>query len=239
MEETFNKLIIDKIDDFLDILQEITIRVNEDRIKYPEKYKNLTRFEIYENCRDLSIKYYDSIKGKDVLDFDDSIEEFLLNNEYNNSKYTNTLAIIRRGNVYFLYKMNLVATVKEEVINKYKIEHKVNDDIECIKFLPTNRDQLDEDLAELKKELRELQCHRFLVLYKVKSTDRCKYEILNVDTSDIDPDDRIQVKDKILNTSLLNPNEVDIISLIRDSSPNYSEIFENVVEQLNNIQYEV
>lgn len=238
MEENFNKLIIDKIDDFLDILQEITIRVNEDRIKYPEKYKNLTRFEIYENCRDLSIKYYNSIKNKEVSDFDDSIEEFL-NNEYNVSKYTHTLAIIRRGNVYFLYKMNLVATVKEEVINRYKVEYEVKGDLECVKFLPTNRDQLDEDLAELKKELRELQCLRFLVLYKVKSTDRCKYEILNVDTSNIDPDDRKQVKDKILNTSLLNPNEVDIISLIRDSSPNYSEIFENVVKQLNNIQYEV
>lgn len=235
MKENFNKLIIDKIDDFLDILQEITIRVNEDRIKYPEKYKDLTRFEIYENCRDLSIKYYNSIKNREVLDFDDSIEEFL-NNEYNGSKYTHTIAILKRGDSYFLYWMNLVATVEEEVTNRYKMEYGGDDDLECVKFLPTNKDQLDEDLEEMKKMLKKYNFHRFLVSYRVKSTDKYYFKILGVNTEDIDKNNRKQVKDKIFKSGQLDPNEVDIISLIRDSSPEYVDILKNIVKQLNYVQ---
>lgn len=236
MEENFNKVFISNVDDFLDILQEITIRVNEDRLKYPDKYKDLTRFEIYENCRNLSIKYYNSTKDKDIIDFDDSIEEFL-NNEYNINKYTLTLAIIRRGYNYTLCKINLVAEVSTDVVNKYKSDYNIKDnDIECIKFLPSNMDQMDEDLVELRKELEKLQSTRFLVLYRIKSNNRCDFKILNINTVDINPNNRNQVKDKILKSGQLDPNEVDIISLIRDSSPEYIDIFENTVKQLNYIQ---
>lgn len=234
MEENFDKLIVGKIDDFLDILQEITIRVNEDSIKYPEKYKNLTRYEIYENCRDLSIKYYDITKNKKVLDFDDSIEEFL-KKELSEEEYTHTVAVMKVGNNYILYQLDSVIDSASYIVTKYKAQFKVKDDVECTGYTITNVSKLKQDTANLEKELNKLKSLRRLVLYRNKFTGKYLYTMIVADISDINFNDKDQLKHRLIISGDSKLNDGYDLLAVDQYSDERECVIKNMVDQLNHM----
>jgi hypothetical protein len=85
MNKTFNQLLIEQVSDFLDIVQELTVRLMPFKLN-GTKFQDKTGFEMYNYIRDLAVDCMS--QWNENVDFDWNIDSFLRNKFVEDAKCT-------------------------------------------------------------------------------------------------------------------------------------------------------